>query len=1226
MTTEETTEHITKIISWNIEGGISNKKAKIHNLIANHNANIVLLQDTRQKKDFEIARKWFKVHGHIQTEAHPSGGVLTAVQLNTVHREEYPDSHKNIIITRITEPIAFTIINIYLQPSVWEESFQILDDIVTRIDTPVIIMGDFNAHHRLWYSNHNDNKGEKVMDFCNRHNLMVKDLNKPTRVDRRNNTQTHIDLTIITPSLYPILSWDTDCETHGSDHYPIILTLERSPPYKPIEMWRFKQADWKLFNQTLDLALPDEMNNIDDQVEWITNQIRTAALISIPRGSNLRKFPVPWWNEECARARREKRRIERRMWRNQGDQRIAEDFEEACKAYQTTIEKAKNDSWMAFTSSLKVGAPSKIVWDRVMAVAGKKNRQPIKPIYHNGEKYETKNEIAEFIAMKIGKQSSTEKSTNAFKVYKATEDKNIISFDEPNEDEKPITWQEFETLIQDSRRSAMGPDEVNFLMLAKMEKVHQKQIFELFKNIWESGRYPKAWKTADIVPLIKPGKDLTDPRPISLTNCLARIFDKLINSRLYYELERKIAIPIEQAAFRVSRSTIDPVVGLEAEIRHSLAEKLITTCVFIDIEKAYDSCYPNTVLQELQRLGFKGKLPNIIKSFMTNRKAKVKLIDTKSSEIELDLGIPQGSSLSCSLFSIAMNTVIREIKDGVKAFLYVDDLVIFHSSDSIQKNTTILQRSINSIIQWSDRTNLRISTVKTKTVHFHRIKKGTNIRPPIIINGTPIEEVTDFKYLGIHFDRTLTWAKHVNSIEAKARRRLNLLKVLTNKKFGADARIMKNIYLAIIRPIMEYGAPVIISASQTTILKLERVQREALRIILGAHRTTPISSMYWETNLEDINTCLEKRAISYYTRTASIREHPIAQILRTPVDQARLTNHPRTKGTFSNRIKSLLEKWGLPTDPIEQRIDLRKPEWEMKNIQICQDTIHMEKLECTPILKSIMLQHIPTHLGEIIFCDGSKSSEGTGAAFVHLKDGVSNTKKFKILGLKSSFFAEALGIAKALQYVHHNNFKRTTIFCDNKSAILALTTKNHNCNIIRNCRNIAHDIINRGNEISICWSPGHIGIPGNELADKAAKSALNTGTNIETFVNRHDVKHLLKENIKTKAQQEWNNLNLHLKKYKPKYGPLQILDTNRNTDVLLRRLKLGHTSVTHDYLFKGPSEQAPSCDCMANLSVRHYIYECPNNPNALQGKTPDPDDFINPAHKNILIDTAQLFK
>ena len=318
------------------------------------------------------------------------------------------------------------------------------------------------------------------------------------------------------------------------------------------------------------------------------------------------------------------------------------------------------------------------------------------------------------------------------------------------------------------------------------------------------------------------------------------------------------------------------------------------------------------------------------------------------------------------------------------------------------------------------------------------------------MQGTNIEEVTEFKYLGILFDKTLTWRKHINTIAAKARRRLNLLKVLTNRKFGADAKIMRTIYIATIKPILEYGAPVIISAAPSNLLILERIQREAIRIMLGAHRTTPSVCLHWEANLDTITVSLEKRTLNYYARTTSIKDHPTAQVLNVPIHAGKLEGHSRTKGNFANRTKDLLIKWQLPTDPIATRIDLRKPEWEMNNINICQKTLCMEKkYECIPTLRATILEHIQTHQGEIIYSDGSKSSDGTGAAFVHVNNGDKVVKGFKIQGIKSSFHAESVGIAKALQYIYDKNFRETTIFTDNKAAIMTLHTKDHNCNIIR---------------------------------------------------------------------------------------------------------------------------------------------------------------------------------
>ena len=94
-----------------------------------------------------------------------------------------------------------------------------------------------------------------------------------------------------------------------------------------------------------------------------------------------------------------------------------------------------------------------------------------------------------------------------------------------------------------------------------------------------------------MVPIPKPGKDLTDPqnyRPISLTRCVCKLYEKMVNKRLVEYLEKNKLLAEIQCGFRRNRSTLDHLVRLDTYIRKGFAQKKEVVDVFFDLEKAYD--------------------------------------------------------------------------------------------------------------------------------------------------------------------------------------------------------------------------------------------------------------------------------------------------------------------------------------------------------------------------------------------------------------------------------------------------------------------------------------------------------------------------------------------------------------------------------------------------------------------------------------------------------------
>ena len=129
-------------------------------------------------------------------------------------------------------------------------------------------------------------------------------------------------------------------------------------------------------------------------------------------------------------------------------------------------------------------------------------------------------------------------------------------------------------------------------------------------------------------------------------------------------------------------------------------------------------------------------------------------------------------------------------------------------------------------------------------------------------------------------------------------------------------------------------------------------------------------------------------------------------------------------------------------------------------------------------------------------------------------------------------------------------------------------------------------------EIALCWIPSHIGIQGNEMVDKQAKTSLSLEptsfkipfSNFKPSIN----KYILEE-----WQTSWNNsIGNKLLDIKPTIGEYQSVVRNiRREEVVLARLRLGHTRVTHSYLLQG--EEQPQCvGCDAPFTVRHFLLEC----------------------------------
>ena len=79
-------------------------------------------------------------------------------------------------------------------------------------------------------------------------------------------------------------------------------------------------------------------------------------------------------------------------------------------------------------------------------------------------------------------------------------------------------------------------------MIKRLPPETLKYLLNMYNKIWKEGEIPKSWKHATIIPLLKEGKDPKDVwsyKPVTLTNILCKIFERMVNKRLVWYLEKE---------------------------------------------------------------------------------------------------------------------------------------------------------------------------------------------------------------------------------------------------------------------------------------------------------------------------------------------------------------------------------------------------------------------------------------------------------------------------------------------------------------------------------------------------------------------------------------------------------------------------------------------------------------------------------------------------------------
>jgi len=284
--------------------------------------------------------------------------------------------------------------------------------------------------------------------------------------------------------------------------------------------------------------------------------------------------------------------------------------------------------------------------------------------------------------------------------------------------------------------------EGRFLLLKHLPNDAQLTLLNILNNVWALGKFPTSWCTSTVIPVPKPGKDTSDPsnyRPIALTSCICKVMERMINSRLVWYLERNKIISPMQCGFRKQRSTTDHLVRLESFVREAFAQRQHAVGVFFDLEKAYGT-WKFGILRDLHNAGLHGRLPLFIESFLKNRQFYVRLGSSYSDLFNQEMGVPQGSILSVTLFGLMINSLVKAIFPGVECSLYVDDFLICYRSKHIHIIKHHLQQCLNKLADWADTNGFKFSPSKTVCIHFCKLHKP-HPESILLLNGTPVPVV-----------------------------------------------------------------------------------------------------------------------------------------------------------------------------------------------------------------------------------------------------------------------------------------------------------------------------------------------------------------------------------------------------------------------------------------------------------------------------------------------------
>ena len=1190
------------ILQWNING-LRSKITQLQCLMTEYQPNIIALQETKLPPNINYNMKKFHIYNKSRNA--DGGGValyiskelpVTSIELNT--------DLEAVAATVHYENSKLTYCSLYLPPGV---DFPVANfcDLLEKLPSPFLILGDFNSKNTCWGSpisaNHDLSyrRGTQLLDILETKTLHILNTGNPTFFRAYNNYFSHIDLSIGSPEFCSNFNWDTHWNTYDSDHFPIIVSHSLNNLYlqKPIK-WNFEKtsiSNWNDFSNSINLPEINNPTNATQINQQIIDHILEVAEQHIKQTSpNINsKYFNPWWNENCAKAIKEKRKRLRILKRNSTSENLIA-YNKASAKSRWTIKNAKKVSWCNFVTSINQFTPLKTIWNKIRKIDNK-TYNPQKVVLKINDSYIPEpEEVSSTLGNFFSSISSNNNYSAEFQNFKNMQESQPIFFEEANNliYNRPFTIEEFKAVLEPSKNSSPGEDGIPYEIYKHLPLKDQIKLVQFFNYIWKNNDFPEQWRNAHVIPLLKPFKPSHDPnsyRPISLTISLCKLMEKMIAKRLMSYLIENNTIVDHQFGFQKSKSTLDPLIQLEYAIRDTIMLDEFLVVVFLDLEKAYDMVWAYGLLQELVEIGLKGNLPIFVYNFLNNRTIQVKINNFISEKFKLENGLPQGSILSVFLFLIAINKLFKNCDKTVNK-LFCDDGMFWCQNKDLAHAEQQIQDTLNHLTNWSLTNGLKFSIQKSCYCIFtHKNTRDLNLT----LSNQILPRNTQVRYLGVIFDQRLSWKPHINHLREKCFNRLNILKAVAHKKWGSDRKTLRMLYLSLIQSQLNYASFLFNSAHHRTLAILDRVQYAGIRIIIGAMRVTRTSMLEAESVLMPLKFRREFLGLTYLGRTARLESSITAKILSNHFN-FEFYAHRNKPFSWIAQAQILLDEMNINYGEIAQinpKFLYYTPKTKIKFTMHTKRKEEFTEIEARASFEEMLSQY-PNFFS--VYTDGSVMNERSGCAVVIKYISVHISYKYRLPNNTNIFIAELLAISKAIDRINETDGQIFLICSDSLSALQAIKGGTPNF--------LVHQILGKLNDTTkeICfeWTPSHVNIPGNSRADEMAKNSLDLEEIEPLPLDYSDFRIKVKNHIKISWQRHWDQINEYpnetkLYRIKPVLKDWSSSHRkNRQEEIMLARLRLNNCQFNKGHII--PRLPCPTCQlCQTELSTEHLLVNCP---------------------------------
>lgn len=851
--------------------GATQKCAMINDIMNDNDLNVLAVVETWIKEDAPPAIKndlappgYSVLHTHRSAvlSGRTRGGGLAFIYSNNMSASLLksisfqPSSFEVQLISLRIGQVAIKIVIVYRPPSSSVSTFyDEFADLLTMVEQHgsdrLVICGDFNLPGTTSYTV--DERLNSLLDIRGYQQQVA----GPTRHDAVSRISNLLDL-VITPqssNISPLVSNVLVHNSHGlSDHDIITFDLavrrhkRSSPPYqyrnlKQIDLHEFSD---KLLNSELYSDPSEDPDIFVDQLErTVIKILDELAPLRIGKRPNSRKS-ARWLSPEAVNAKKHRRRLERR-WKSTGAECDRIDYRKACRHANKLINESRNTQ--RYHRLIECKDNARHMWSAV------------KDLLHGGTVTDSQTDdklfcqtLSSFFTSKIHDIKSAIKNSLLSDNYDPFSSDKPFSSQELSEF-LPVSADEVKKVIGRMPGKSSPLDVVPTSLLKSCVDVFSPIIAHLANISFSCGHFPTTFKKAQITPLIKkPGLDCHIPanyRPISNLSTISKLLERLVLTRIMSHIKSSSATDTFQSAYRTGYSTETALLRVTNDILAAIDTQQSVILVALDQSAAFDCIDHDILIRRLEySFGITGDALNWMRSYLQSRSSFVRLQSSSSDITSVEYGVPQGSSLGPLLFSLYIAPIANLIQSHhILHHQYADDTQVYIATTKqhLASSLSNLENCISDIHKWLSYNGLSLNPTKSDAIQFstRQFSRCCQV-DEVNVSGAVIKPSTSVKSLGVTLDRHMTFDEHITNV---CRSCYFHMKALRHIRPSLPEDIARTVGCSIICSRLDYCNSLYSGLSVTNLNRLQRVQNDLARVVLGLkkfdHITAGLMDLHW---------------------------------------------------------------------------------------------------------------------------------------------------------------------------------------------------------------------------------------------------------------------------------------------------------------------------------------------------------------------------------------------